>query len=210
MRALILSLVAIFILTACTSEEKKAQRAMMMEVTAAGDKVATVAFNSLSGHLKSAISTKGVEHAIEYCNINALPLTDSLSRAFGVRIRRTSDFLRNPSNKPDSLEAYMIDLYESILKMQKPMVGKTLLSKTNEVRYFAPIMVKAQCLQCHGTVGKEVTEETYAAIQSRYPGDAAVGYKEGQLRGIWSIDFGPYEQVKEQLQKIHRDSLAAD
>jgi hypothetical protein len=180
----------------------------MNEVTKAGDKVVQqLRFQSLSGHLKAAASEGGIENAINYCNINALPLTDSLSRSFDVDIKRTSAQLRNHANSPDSLEAYMLDLYQQILKMKKPMVGKALLTKNNEVRYFAPIMVKAQCLNCHGTVGQQVSDSTYSLIQARYPADAATGYSEGQLRGLWSINFGDYESVNEKFKSLKQDSI---
>ncbi len=187
---------ALILLAACTSAEEKEQRALMEEFTEVGHKIAKVSFASLSGNLKAAMTAGGPENAIKFCNINAQPLTDSLSKAFKARIKRTSLKLRNPLNRPDSLEIYILDLYAQIEKMQKPMVGKTLLSKENEVRYFAPIVLKAQCLLCHGTVGREVKEETYALIKKYYPDDQATGYREGQLRGIWSINFGPINQLE--------------
>ena len=175
----------------------------MHEATLAGDKIATVAFQSLSGHLKSAMTSGGVANAINYCNVQALPLTDSLSRNFDVEIKRTSSQLRNPANAPDSLETYMLELYQDILKMKKPMVGKAILARDQNVRYFAPIMVKPQCLTCHGTVGQQVTDTTYSLLQARYPADAATGYKEGQLRGIWSVNYGSMEHTKEVIAAVN-------
>jgi len=45
------------------------------------------------------------------------------------------------------------------------------------------------CLQCHGEVGKQVTEETYKTIKLKYPNDLAIGYDVNQVRGIWHIEF---------------------
>lgn len=183
------------LLNACTSEEEKAQKALVEEATLAGDKITAVAFQSLSGHLKGAIATGGIPKAISYCNIKALPLTDSLSQNFDVRIKRTSTNLRNPANAADSLETYMLGLFQDIQDMKKPMVGKAILARDKNIRYFAPITVKAQCLACHGTVGEQVADTTYQLIRDRYPADAATGYKEGQLRGIWSVNFGDMEHA---------------
>ena len=196
MKTTIILFVALILSASCSSEEEKELQALMEEFTEVGHKITKVSFASWSGNLKAAMTTGGPENAIKYCNVNAQPLTDSLSKVFNARIKRTSLKLRNPLNRPDSLEAYMLDLYAQIQKMQKPMVGKTLLSKENEVRYFAPIIIKAQCLLCHGTVGREVAEETYALIKNYYPDDQATGYGEGQLRGIWSINFGPIDQLE--------------
>ena len=180
----------------CQSDEEKQQQAIMKEFTVVGDKIAMASFESLSGNLKAAASRGGIANAIQFCNMNALPLTDSLSKTFNAKIKRSSLKLRNPGNQPDSLEAYMLDLYAQILKMKKPMVGKTLLTNNNDVRYFAPIILKSQCLKCHGVIGQDVKDETYAIIKEHYPNDAAVDFKEGDLRGIWSINFGNIDELE--------------
>jgi Protein of unknown function (DUF3365) len=195
MKAIFSVMLALAVLTACTSEEEKEQQAIMKEFTDVGDRIAKISFASLSGKLKAAISEGGIPNAIKFCNINALPLTDSLSKTFDAQIKRTSLKLRNPKNQPDSLEAYMLDLYTQIQKMQKPLVSKTLLARNNDVRYFAPIVLKAACLTCHGTVGQDIGKETYAIIKEHYPYDQAVGFEEGELRGIWSINFGKIEAL---------------
>ena len=198
MRSLLLTTLVLFFLVSCKSEEKKKQQAIMKEFTEVGDNIAKVSFESLSGNLKAAARQPagGITNAIQFCNMNALPLTDSLSKTFNAKIKRSSLKLRNPGNQPDSLEAYMLDLYLQIQKMKKPMVSKTLLANNNEVRYFAPIFLKSQCLKCHGVIGQDVADETYAIIKEHYPNDQAVGYYEGELRGIWSINFGNIDELK--------------
>lgn len=76
------------------------------------------------------------------------------------------------------------------------MVGKTLLANNSDVRYFAPILLKSQCLKCHGIIGQDIKDETYSIIKEHYPNDQAVGYQEGQLRGIWSINFGNIDELE--------------
>ena len=165
MRILLFSIVIMLTVISCQSDEEKQQQAIMKEFTVVGDKIAMASFESLSGNLKAAASTGGIANAIQFCNMNALPLTDSLSKTFNAKIKRSSLKLRNPGNQPDSLEAYMLDLYAQILKMKKPMVGKTLLANNGDVRYFAPIILKSQCLKCHGTVGQEIANDTYTLIK---------------------------------------------
>jgi len=120
---IILAILALFF-GGCKSEEEKQQIAMMNEYTALGDKIAKISFESLSGNLKAAMKEGGPANAIKFCNMNALPLTDSLAKTFKVNIKRTSLKLRNPKNQPDTLESYMLDLYAQIQKMQKPLVSK--------------------------------------------------------------------------------------
>ena len=196
MRALLYSIVIIFAFISCKSDEEKQQQSIMEEFTEVGNSIAKASFESLSGNLKAAASNGGIANAIQFCNMNALPLTDSLSKTFHAKIKRSSLKLRNSSNQPDSLEAYMLDLYLQIEKMKKPIVGKTLLANNSDVRYFAPILLKSQCLKCHGVIGQDIKDETYSIIKEHYPNDQAVGYQEGQLRGIWSINFGNIEELE--------------
>lgn len=58
-----------------------------------------------------------------------------------------------------------------------------------KIAFYAPIKVNAFCLQCHGELGQTLQEEDYAMIKERYPGDQALGYVNGDLRGMWSIQW---------------------
>jgi len=65
-----------------------------------GKQIAAISFATLSQRLQKAIQEGGIPNAIQYCNLAAYPLTDSLSTAHSVIIRRTSLKERNPANKP--------------------------------------------------------------------------------------------------------------
>jgi Protein of unknown function (DUF3365) len=197
---LLISFIILLSVMACQSAEDKHKQDIMAGFTIKGDKMADISAQALGNNLKAAMLAGGPENAIQFCNLNAQPLTDSLSSAFNASIKRTSLKLRNPDNQPDSLEAYMLDLYLQIEKMKKPMVSKTLLTKRNEVRYFAPILLQAQCLLCHGTVGNEISAAIYTILKQHYPNDSAVGFQEGKLRGIWSINFGDFNQLENSLE----------
>lgn len=197
MKKLIVATLSIFLLVACGPTEKKQQKALVKEYEDTGKKIVKASFEAISAQLRAAIQDGGPANAIVYCNVNAIPLTDSLAKNFNIKISRTSHKLRNPDSAPDALEEYMIELYQDIEKMKKPMEPKAMLAKNGDVRFFAPIFVKPECLNCHGTVGREVTEETYSIIKINYPDDNATGFSEGDFRGIWSINFGSYEVLKE-------------
>ncbi|MEN8249624.1 MAG: DUF3365 domain-containing protein [Bacteroidota bacterium] len=196
MKRLLLIGLVLSVLISCKSEEEKEQKALVKAYEETGKAIVKASFESMSGHLKAAMEAGGPSNAIQYCNVNAVPLTDSLAKKFNVKIKRSSHILRNQKNAPDALEEYMIDLYQDLKKMKKPMEPKGILAESGDVRFFAPIMVKEQCLKCHGTVGKEVSDDTYAIIEIKYPEDQAIGYAEGDFRGIWSINFGSYEELK--------------
>ena len=145
-------------------------------------------FNVLSQNLKSALEKGGIETAIAYCNIAAMPLVDSLSIDHNAIIKRTSQRLRNPDNNADESENSMLSRFEA--QMMSGQVIKPVLEETKgEVTYYAPILTNNFCLQCHGIPGQTLTEANNDLIKSFYPQDSAIGYSEGELRGIWSIKF---------------------
>lgn len=140
----------------------------------------------LGSQLKQKIAEGGPENALEFCNINAIPLTDSISKKYNVSIKRVSDQYRNPDNAANPSELAVITTYKAMLAAGKMPEG---LLKDNH--YYAPIVTNAMCLQCHGTPGKELAEKTHQKIKSLYPDDKATGYGVDELRGIFSIALNP-------------------
>lgn len=139
----------------------------------------------LGKNLMGAIQSKGTMHAMEFCNVQAMPLTDSMSMHYNAKIRRVSDRNRNPNNKANAEELKYIEQFKTDLvnkRESKPVV----IEKGNQVQFYYPIPTNTMCLQCHGTQMKpEVTKQ----ILKLYPNDLAVGYGENEVRGIWSITF---------------------
>jgi len=130
----------------------------------------------------------GVPTALTYCQAYTLPITDSLSQQYGVTIRRVSNKNRNPLNKANKLESFLIKGYENDLHEKKDPEPRLVL-KNDTVLYYKPILTQALCLQCHGTVGQQITEEHAALIQKLYPYDKAINYQLNQVRGLWQISF---------------------
>ena len=52
---------------------------------------------------------------------------------------------------------------------------------------YYPILTNGLCLQCHGGVGEEITEDVSAKLKELFPKDSAVGYAAGELRGLWVV-----------------------
>lgn len=153
-----------------------------------GNAISQKTFESLSSHLGRAMASGGIDSALQYCNIKALDITDSLSIAYNAEIKRTSSRIRNPQNKPDMLERSVLDIFEKVDNLGQRIEPKVLVDKS-QIRYFAPIMVKPQCLACHGEIGASLSFENNDRIKAFYPKDEAVNYKENDLRGMWSISF---------------------
>lgn len=97
----------------------------------------------------------------------------------GWAFKQTSLKYRNPKHAPDSLE-------KSVLKQfGKNKDQMSLWVQANgQQHYFRRIIVKKQCLACHGSKNQRPQ-----FIQSKYPKDKAFGFNVGDLRGLYHVTF---------------------
>ncbi|HFX18259.1 MAG TPA: DUF3365 domain-containing protein [Flavobacteriales bacterium] len=151
--------------------------------------IAKTAFKTFKGKIQATAQRDGMPAVVDFCHDNAIKLTDSIAKANNVVIKRTSHKLRNPQNKPDIDEEAVINEYFKDQKEGKPMEPVVLKDTEGYVHFYAPIKIKAACLQCHGQPGKQIHDDIYQLIKQKYPNDQAVEFKEGDLRGIWDIKF---------------------
>ena len=121
----------------------------------------------------------GPESALEFCNIEAMPLTKSMSDKHGFVISRVSDKMRNPENVANAEELQLIEQYKKQL-----FAGEILKPVRTETHYYEPLVTNVMCLQCHGAPGKNIQPKVAAKIAELYPGDLATGYKENEVRGL--------------------------
>ncbi len=154
-----------------------------------GKQVAAATFKTLSGNLQKAMKEGGVPNALEYCNLAAMPLVDSLSKVYDAEIRRTSLKVRNPKNQPTSQELAQLQAFEKQSKAGKKMNAVVREIDPHTVAFYAPISIMPLCEKCHGKVGSTLLEKDYEVVQKLYPEDKAIGYMSGDLRGMWSISF---------------------
>lgn len=141
----------------------------------------------LGQNLMSTIQKKGTLEALAFCNIQAIPLTDSMSTNHNAVIKRVSDKNRNPDNKANAEELKYIDLYKAQVALnQEPK--PSIIEKGDKIQFYYPITTNSMYLQCHGT-SKDISTEVREKMVALYPNDLALGYSENQVRGIWSIEF---------------------
>lgn len=162
-----------------------------------GHQIVSLTFDTLRNSLLKAISSKGMDGAINFCNENAYPITGIYGDS--VLIRRTSLRVRNPKNKPDSLELLILnEMEELMLSSNMPAASVTRQQPRGEIHFFKPIILQAMCLNCHGTPDVQIQKITQAKITELYPNDHAVNFKEGDLRGVWHIVFKEQKQKRNQ------------
>jgi cytochrome c553 len=153
-----------------------------------GQKYASRTKAALGKRLMEAITEKGPDGAVEFCNINALPLTDSLSLAQGAKIRRVTDKPRNPLNKANEKELTFIADFKKTLTSDYP-VEPILDTTEGQIDFYYPITTNAMCLQCHGVPEEQIATSTLSLLDKLYPNDRARNYQENEVRGIWAIRF---------------------
>ena len=204
MKSLSLLVILLLLISACASEKKQdinAQKdtkqapATVVLDTAKylelGDDLVGETKRKISTTLVEAMEKGGVKYASQFCNLVAYPIVDSMSKVHNARIRRVSDKPRNPKDAMDEEEQKVFAIFKA--KAQVPnaeLMPIVVQHDDGTVGYYAPIKISmSTCLKCHGEVGKDIKAEDYKVLKSLYPNDVAVGYKEGDLRGMFSIRF---------------------
>lgn len=154
-----------------------------------GKQIATATFATLSTKLQKAMKEGGVQNAVEYCNLAASPLVDSLSKVYDAKIRRTALRVRNVENKPTAKELAQLKAYQAAHDAGEKLEPVTQEVSPGTVAFYAPIPLMPLCEKCHGTVGEQLAEGDHNLIKQLYPDDQAINFKSGDLRGMWSIQF---------------------
>jgi len=196
----IIFVVSIVFFSACKNEKKEESPSKQeKEYTEAVSKIdpsyqqlgLNIAFTTksqLGKNLMGVMKEKGAVEALQFCNIKANILTDSMATIHNAKIKRVSDKTRNPNNKANETELKNIEAFKNMLSNNEEI--KPIIETVNDSIYFYyPILTNEMCLKCHGTPNKEINQATLLSLKDLYPTDKAVGYSENQVRGIWSIQF---------------------
>lgn len=153
-----------------------------------GNAIASEAQAILLSYVSNAIREGGPEHAVEFCNLNASGIMDSLKNVHNCTISRVTDKTRNPLNKfLHNYEKNLWDYYRTGAGTASRR--DTVVAEDSVVIYYKPILTALPaCMQCHGPVDR-MDPDTYSRIRKLYPEDQATGYALNDLRGMWKIEF---------------------
>ena len=141
----------------------------------------------LGKNLMEKIQKEGAIEALAFCNIEAMPLTTSMSTKYNADIKRVSDKNRNPDNKANKEELRYINDFQKVASNNQE-ASPVIISKGDKVHFYYPILTNTMCLQCHGKTD-HIKPEVAIKIKTLYPNDLATDYSENEVRGIWSIVF---------------------
>ena len=152
-----------------------------------GIKYIKILGKTLKTHLKAEMKAdKTGLKAIDFCSAKADDLTKEVNSKLpkNIKVRRTSLLTRNENNKPDALDKAIMEEIISDMNKTNVDVSKPLLVETpSGYRVYKPLFVKPVCLKCHGT-NKDISPKIQKVITSKYLNDKAVGFKQGDLRGV--------------------------
>lgn len=193
MRKLILIPIALLILFACqnTGKEINIESEIMESAPdnavykVFGDSITTIAQATLMSNVMTAVKEGGFAHAVQFCNVEAIPLTTNAVEGFGGSIERISDRNRNPDNYLKTATDKAVFKY-----FQEEATAKdTLAFVGNEYVYYKRInLAMENCLNCHGDKGV-INSAALTKIQELYPKDKAQGYHLNDLRGAWKVSI---------------------
>jgi len=191
MRVLTLFLI-LSMISSCSKSEQTAQKedSIKQEYLQKGVEIANLTQTELLKNVSRAMKKGGPGYAIEFCNIRALSLKDSLSHLNNCQIRRIALKYRNPVDMPQTeKEKEQLNQYQDAYQKGESL-KPTVYLFNDRIEYYKPILIdNVTCLKCHGDPGKDIAEETLVMIKERYPNDLATGFALKDFRGAWKITF---------------------
>ena len=182
-RTYVVAAVALSLMLACgnhSSNERGQQ----------GASITNTAQAVLLANVSKAIAEGGPEYAVEFCNLKASGIMDSLSVTNNATIGRISNRNRNPQNAIDGQTDVLAWNYWTGKQPGQGAEDTVMTTRNGDRIYYKPIRIGMEtCLKCHGSRSTEITMATLNVLDSLYPADKAVNYRMGDLRGLWKVEF---------------------
>ncbi|RTL51555.1 MAG: DUF3365 domain-containing protein [Sphingobacteriales bacterium] len=142
------------------------------DYTSLRKKIAAEAQMALAKNLKESIHKGGTVYTMQFCNTQACPITDSMSKILHTVLKRVSDKNRNPANKANENEWAQIELLKENMKHGITPQPKVVELNGQIVGYY-PIVTNTLCMQCHGKKGTDIDPKTLQEIHKLYFADTA-------------------------------------
>jgi hypothetical protein len=145
---------------------------------------------TLKEALQQAIKTGGPANGITVCHDQADQIAARLSEELEMLVGRTSLKIRNPNHTPDAWETAVLKQFEARKAQGEPADQLEFFAVIDDdqgqqtFRYMKAIPTAGLCLNCHG---ENLAPEVDAELRKLYPYDKARGFREGDLRGAFTI-----------------------
>ena len=177
MKALTISLLAVLVIPVAYAEDPR---------LAESRQIVADLQKQLGGRLVSAMEAGGPVEAISVCNEHAPGIAGAMSKQSGAEVSRTALKLRNPGNAPDEAKIQIMKEFSSTLASGGKAPEHFQVYAEGGALYMKAIVLQEKCLGCHGSqLAPEVTD----TIAQHYPEDQATGFKVGDLRGAFVVQW---------------------
>jgi hypothetical protein len=145
---------------------------------------------TLKEALQQAVQNGGPVNGIAVCHDKAGQIAADLGQQLGMLVGRTSLKVRNSANAADNWELAVLKQFEARKAQGEPADKLEFFDVIDDdqgqktFRYMKAIPTGALCLNCHGD---NLKPEVDAKLKELYPNDQARGFKEGDLRGAFTL-----------------------
>lgn len=136
--------------------------------------------------LTESLQKNGPAGTIDVCAKDAPAISARIENELGVTIKRTSLRVRNPQNAPDAAEKQLLGVLAAAHSAGEKLPQGVTAFPNDRNRFYKTIAMEQTCLKCHGDA-TTMSEAVRKELAATYPDDKAVGYKEGDFRGIISV-----------------------
>jgi hypothetical protein len=119
-----------------------------------------------------------------FCTAKAGEITDEINAKLpkNAKVRRTALKTRNEKNAPDKVDMMVMETYDKKAQNKKlDPKDIQMIESDGEYRVYKPLLIHKACLKCHG---ENVSDEIKSVVSKVYPKDMAMGFKEGDFRGV--------------------------
>lgn len=161
--------------------------------------------SALKGELMAGMKAGGPVGALDICKIEAPKIAAAHTHS-GWSIKRVSDRNRNPQNIADSVEADILNRF--VEGKATPAAFGHWVKPDSLYQYYAPIVTGKLCLNCHGDAAS-LASGVPEKLKELYPDDRAVGYKEGDIRGLFVVTVR-WPEGEELMRQLLADSTLAE
>lgn len=178
--------------TACSNKAEvepldiKTEQELKQEAMKAIKKVA----GSLQNTLNIKIKEGGITNAATFCSTHATSLSKEVSKTLdkGVKLKRITDKPRNSMSQADAEQLKVFEEIKTKISNGEKVDMLVKQKSKNHYQVYKPIMMAANCLNCHGSDEKR-NPQAYEIISKKYPNDKAINYKSGDFRGAFLVDI---------------------
>ena len=142
----------------------------------------------LKAALEKALTDQGPVAAIAVCKNEAPRIAARLSAETRTSVARTGLRVRNPANaalpwQRTVLESFTLRLASGTRPEELEYFE---VHADGSAHYLKAIVTQPLCLVCHG---EGIAPAVQKALDEHYPQDQATGFKSGDLRGAFSIEW---------------------